>query len=472
MATVLANIGFRVLPAMAALVLGACASLPKEQPDPPPEVPEQFSVSGDEAAPDRWWRAFEDPQLNALVTRALDENLTLQASYQRLLQARAAADRQGAALFPSLDASAGAERQESDTAETTRFNAGLSASYEVDLWGRIRSLTEAQQQRAVASLADYQAAAITLSGEITTTWFQLLEQRSQLQLAEQQLDINRKLLTLIETRFGVGQSGSADVLRQRQLVAASLERLGEIAAESRVLEHQLAVLLGQPPGGARIPPETGLPALPPLPQTGVPAALIQRRPDIEQAWRLVLAADQEVAAAIANRFPRFSIEASVRSQSTDASELFNDWLTTLAGNLVMPLVDGGQRRAEVRRTRAVLEERLRQYGQEVITAIQEVEDALARELQRRQRLESLQTRIRLSEAAYRQLRTRYLNGAVSYLEVLNALQEQQDLQRTLLTSRQQLLAARVALYRALAGGLELPGDTTPRDANATENDPA
>lgn len=462
---------YRALPLIAVLLLAGCATR-TESPDATPSLPESFSDSGQRAMSDSWWQSFDDRQLDRLVDRALEDNLSLRASYQRLQQARAVADRQGAALFPSLDANAGAERQESDTSESTTFSAGLSASYEVDLWGRVQSLTDAEKLRASATLADYQAAAISLSGEIANTWFQLLEQRAQHELAERQLETNRNVLTVIETRFGMGQSGSADVLRQRQLVSSSRQRLDDIEGDIGVLEHQLAVLLGQSPGRAGLPDGGTLPAVPPLPETGVPAALVQRRPDLQQAWRLVQAADQDLAAAISNRFPRLSIDASFSSQASDASDLFDNWLASLAGNLVAPLVDGGERRAEVRRSEAVVDELVNEYGQAVLTAVQEVEDALVREQQQRRRLESLKNRVRLADTTYRQLRNRYLNGAVSYIEVLDALREQQDLQRTLLTTRQQLLTSRVALYRALAGSIDIPEDTETIKDNRTENDQA
>jgi len=461
----------RLLLMIAVLLLTACAT-PQEPPQAPVELPAAFTRTGQPATPDSWWQSFDDEQLDRLVIRAMAGNLSLQASYQRLLQARAVADRQGAALFPSLDATAGAERQESDTTDTETFSAGLSASYEVDLWGRVQSLTEAEELRVSASLADYQAAEVSLSGEIANTWFQLVEQRAQLALAQTQLATNQKVLTVIESRFATGQSGSADVLRQRQLVSASQERLSNIAGDIGVLEHQLALLLGESPGRGNLPVDDTLPALPPLPDTGIPAELLQRRPDLRRAWWLVQAADEDVAAAISNRFPRFSIEASVTSQATDASDLFDNWLATLAGNLLVPLVDGGQRRAEVRRSRAVVEELVQEYGQAVLTAIQEVEDALVRERQQSRRLESLEDQIRLADTTYRQLRNQYLNGAVSYIEVLTALQDKQDLQRTRLTTQQQLLTSRVNLYRALAGRIEIADSIENRQNESTENNEA
>ena len=465
---------------LAVLLLAACVT-PQETPTQPVELPPAFSRSGQLAVSDAWWTVFEDRELNRLVRNALDGNLGLRASYQRLRQARAVADRQRAGLFPTLDASAGAERQESDSRGATIFNpgrrasdntfsAGLSASYEVDLWGRVQSLSDAEALRASATLADYQAAAISLSGEITNSWFQLVEQRAQRALAETQLETNQNVLTVIESRFAAGQGGSADVLRQRQLVSASRERLNGIAGEISVLQHQLAVLLGQSPGQANLPDSESLPSLPPLPDTGIPADLVQRRPDLQQAWQLVRAADQDVAAAISNRFPRISVEASFSSQANDASDLFDNWLATLAGNLLAPLVDGGQRRAEVRRSEAALEALIQEYGQAVLTAIREIEDALAREQQQKRSLESLKEQIRYADTAYRQLRNQYLNGAVSYIEVLNALKDRQELQRSILNTRQQLLTSRVALYRAIAGRIE---DTqTPNTVETKESNEA
>lgn len=459
----------RLLVLMLPVLLAGCASSP-ELPEPAAELSDSFSRSGDEPLNDHWWQAFGDDSLDRLVNQALTENFNLAASYQRLLQARATADRQAAGLLPSVEASLGAERQESENTRTDTFRAGLSASYEVDLWGRVQALTEAERLRAEASRADYLAAAVSLSGEIANTWFRLVEQRAQRQLAQEQLQTNLDLLTLIETRFSAGQSGSADVLRQRQLVSSSRERLGTITGDIGVLENQLSVLVGQSPRQATLPEAARFPQLPPLPETGVPAELVQRRPDVQQTWRVVQAADKDLAAAISNRFPRLSLEASINNQTDDASKLFDNWLATLAGNLVMPLVDGGQRQAEVTRSRALMNQRIQEYRQAVLVAIQEVEDALVQERQQQQRLSRLDQQIELAKASYRQLRTRYLNGAVSYIEVLNALKEQQDLQRTRLTARQQLLNARVALYRALAGGIERPENATQWPNDSMENE--
>lgn len=454
-----------------AVLITGCSSQPRIT-ENTPELASAFSRSGSLQPSNQWWHAFDDAELNRLMAQALDGNLSLKASYQRLLQARAAADRQAAGLFPTLDANLGADRRESESSSTDRFSAGLSASYEVDLWGRVQSLSQAESQRALASEADYEAAAISLSGEIASYWFELVEQQAQRALAQQQLEVNRNLLTVIETSFSAGQAGAADVLRQRQLVSSSEEQLTNLAGDISVLQNQLTVLLGRAPIRDSFPDKEMLPELPPLPDTGVPGELVQRRPDVQQAWRLVQAADRDLAAAISNRFPRLSLEASVSDEAANAGELFDDWLVTLAGNLLLPVIDGGERRAAVTSAEAGLQERVQEYRQTVLVAIQEVEDALARERQLQERLASLERQIELSDASYQQLRRRYLNGAVSYTDVLGALRDQQDLQRTRLTARRQLLNYRVALYRALAGPIKPPVPESPTPTQRSEKDQA
>jgi outer membrane protein TolC len=241
------------------LVLAACAGQPPSS-SPPVATPELFSRSGEAAAPQQWWVAFDDAALNRLVDRALGANLDLQAAYQRLNQARAVRARQEAGLFPSLEARAGAERRDDGDSETDLFSAGLAAEYELDLWGRVRAQADAEAFRVAASGADYQAAALSLAAEVANTWFELLTQRTQQELASAQLDTNRDVLSLIRARFGIGESASADVLRQRQLVEASREQLLTVQARTRVLEHQLAVLLGEPPKGVVFPDDGTLPA--------------------------------------------------------------------------------------------------------------------------------------------------------------------------------------------------------------------
>ncbi len=425
----------------------------------PVEVSEPFSKTGTEEAPARWWTAFEDPQLNILVDTALQSNFNLEVAWHRLMAAQAVVDRESSSFFPTVEANLQGEisqpqRAFEDFQQNRSFQIGLSSGYELDLWGRIRSSVQAERFRMHASRTDYQAAAITLSAEIVRTWYQLAEAKSQLALVEEQIETNQQVLVLIRNRFGSGQIRGVDILRQRQLLESTREQKTYVESRIQVLEHQLAVLRGRVPQEEIDYPDRQLPSLPPLPETGIPVELIQRRPDVQTAFNLLQAADQELAAAISNRYPRVSLSLSYSTAVNDTDELFRDWAYSLAGNLLAPIFYGGELKAEMNRAEAVKQQRIYEYGQTVLLAFQEVEDALIQEEKQLESIQIIEEQIRLARQTIDQLRLEYLNGLSEYLDVLTALDQEQQLRRDLLTAKLTLLEYRIALYRALAGGFE------------------
>lgn len=446
-------------------VCGGCASRPQEMTSPV-DLPEAFSSSGAVAAPDRWWTAFDQPELDRLVGRALESNLDLEVAWHRLREARAVARRESSALYPAVDGFADARWRRPEAANGDDVSLGLAAAYEVDLWGRIGSAAEAGRLRAEASRADYRAAALSIAAEVTRTWLAVVETRDQIALLDHQVEANRNVLASLEVRFSSGLIRAVDVLRQRQLVEATEEQ--RIAQRGRlaVLEHLLSVLLGQAPGSVTAADAPGLPPLPPLPDTGVPVELVQRRPDVESAYRRLQAADRDLAAAVAARYPRLTVTASVSTADDDATDLFDDWLRSIAGGLLAPLFRGGELAAEADRTEAVRAGLLAEYGQATLTALAEVEDALALESAQLERVASLKRQVALSEASTSRLEAQYLNGFAEFIDVLVAQTSEQRLRRDLLAARRQLLEHRVALYRALAGGFETPRESGARSASA------
>lgn len=418
-----------------------------------------FSASGKQALPERWWETFADPSLNQLVERALSENLTLQKAWARLDQARAVARKAGADIWPQLNAEAGfsstRSSNNSQTSTEQNYSLGLAASFEIDLWGRISSSREAARLDSLGSLESLKTAALTLTAQIASTWFQLLEQTEQIELLEQQMDTNLKTLELVTLQFRTGQVGIADLLQQRQVVESRRGALSLATAQQQVLQNQLAVLLGEPPVQFRQPKLSRLGTLPPLPATGLQSDLLERRPDIREAWLRLQATDQRIASAVAERFPRLSLTARTSTSGEDMNDLFDNWLATLTANLLAPIIDGGRRQAEVDRTQAVAEEALHAYGQAVLEALAEVEDALVQEQRQVEYLASLNRQLELAEQATERIRERYLNGAENYQRVLTSLLSEQQLQRTRLSARSDLFANRIKLCRALAGGWEM-----------------
>jgi outer membrane protein, multidrug efflux system len=406
----------------------------------------------------RWWEDFNDPQLNDLIQEALGHNFSLQQSLARLRQAQALAVGSGAALYPELDLAAGAssERRQGDATESVEsYSLGLTGSYEIDLWGRIRSQRQAALISAAASREDLNTAAITLSANIVTRWIDIISQRMQKQLLAQQLDANQTLLELVELRFRKSLASAVDVFQQRQLVEQSRAQLPLVEQSERRLLNELALLLGRTPFSlpqirAR---SFEIPTDPPA--AGIPTQLLANRPDIRAAARRLEAADWNVAAARADRLPKISLSAEAAYQADKLSLLLDNWLTRLAASMTAPLLDGRRRASEVQRLQAVVVENLAAYRQTVLIAIREVEDALVDEAKLREHLAGLRAQLEAAQNALNEARRRYRNGLSDYLPVLTQLLTVQGLERTQIQRRADLLTARVNLYRSLGGASPL-----------------
>lgn len=420
----------------------------------PTEAPPPFSPSGEVDVQDRWWTSFEDPALDRQINIAFDGSFALEAAVQRLRAARALTRREASDLWADVNGIVDVEKTFAPGEDRANIALGLDAAYQVDLWGQIESRVEAERLRASATHADYRAVALTLSAEIARAWFSLIEAHAQLVLLEVQLESNRKGVEAIEARFGQGQARSADILRQRQLVESTLEQAVIVRSRIEVLEHQLAVLQGRPPQKAEYDPGAELPPLPPLPAAGLPSDLLLRRPDVRREFLALQAADRDLAAAISAQYPRISLSASVTSIAESPENIFRDWFVSLGGQLIAPLLDGGQRRAEVDRTAALVRLRFTEYGQTVLIAFQEVEDNLARERYLLERIERLNAQLDLARQASERLLEQYLIGDADYLNVLSATTAEQRLQREALSARLDLVLVRIGLYLALAGGFD------------------
>lgn len=434
-------------------------------------TPEEFSQSGDEVLKERWWFSFKDPALNDQMNQAFEGNFVLASAMDRLRAARAVARRQASDLFPDVNGINTIETSFNPGPNVTTHIWGLDAAYQVDVWGQIRYRIYAERYRAAATREDYLAVALTLSAEIARNWFALVEARAQLELLDEQFQTNRTGLELQEARFGQGLIRSPDVLRQRQLVESTLEQVAIVKSQVEVLEHELAVLLGRMPQNASFDTGAELPELPPLPETGLACELLQRRPDVKRDWLAFVAADRDLAAAITDQYPRISLTGSVLNVAQSPETVFRDWFVTIGGQIVAPLIDGGQRKAEVYRTGAVVRERFNNYGQTMLIAFREVEDALAREKYQRERLEHLNAQVEWARLSSEQLREQYLIGDTDYLSVLTSVTAEQRLQRETLSARLDLILIRIGLYLSLAGGFEPTPQGMPIQAFQVELSP-
>jgi NodT family efflux transporter outer membrane factor (OMF) lipoprotein len=419
-------------------------------------MPDSFSIKDSTRDPNkRWWEKIGDEQLNGFVDEALSGNQTLFSYWARLEKAQAQARKSGADLKPSMAGVADASYTKVQTGDEGRENenyaVGLVASYEVDLWGRVRATHESAFLEAEASREDLNAAAMTVAAEVTDRWVAILSQRLQRQLLEQQLLTNKTYLDLVELRFRRALASALDVFQQRQLVERVKAQLPLIEMQERMLVNQLAVLLGRMPSRAPRISRQELPVLDTAPAAGLPVELLQNRPDIAAALRRLEATDQDLAAASADRLPALRLTGSAAYESDELEELFDNWIVNLAASLTAPIIDGGRRRAEVDINKAAVQQQLAEYRQVVLSAVREVEDALIRETKLRQHIAALETQLQAAQNALDEAGTRYVNGLNDYLPVLTQLLSVQNLEIDLIQRHEDLLVARISLYRAIGG---------------------
>ncbi|HDZ14278.1 hypothetical protein LCGC14_1156570 [marine sediment metagenome] len=417
---------------------------------------QEFRYTGTEVLEEKWWTAFEDEQLNSMIDSAMRSNFDLAATWQQFRAAKAVVVREAGIKWPQIETSAQTALNfpENDFRGGENTQLGLSASYEVDLWGRIRTAVQAEKFRADASLYDYQTAAISLSAEIATAWYQLLAAKKQLKITDTQITTNENIIKLIRSRFVGGQIRAVDILRQVQLLESTKEQRIIFTTDVQLLENRLAVLLGRQPQNRLETDSNELPELPALPQAGLPLELVRRRPDLQQSYALLLAADRDMASAVRNRYPRLELTARGQLRANNFANLFDNWAYSLAGNILGPLFYGRQLSAEADRNEAIKQQRLYAYGQTTLEAFEEVENGLIQDQMQKERVENIGRQLELAEKSNQQLRIEFLNGFSPYLDVLIGLDGEQQLQRDYVTAQSEQIQIRIALYRSLAGGFE------------------
>ncbi len=438
------------------MVLGGCHTPQPREVSPVFELPQEFSAYGDEPMPEQWWISLNDSSLNAVIDEALAENFSIRSTWDRLTQAEQTAIKAGASLFPSVTYQAGAERlrlrSSGTVGYTSDYSAGLGAAYEVDLWNRVHSARQAVLLDAEIARDNVSAAAMTLTSTIAKTWFQLAEAKLQEDIIHRQIQTNERILEVIKLQFRQGLVGAADVFSQQQLIQSGRGQLILVQEDITLLQHQLSILMGRTPASWWGSQPIELTPLEQLPQIDVPAVVIQRRPDVMSAYRAVQAADLRTASAIADQYPAISLSARAETSAAKITDLFDDWLGNLAVNLSGPLFDAGSRSAEVRRSQAVVSEKLNVYSQSVLEALKETEDAIYQESYQREYVESLQKQLTLAQHVHERTYQKYLKGQLDYIRVLTALVTMQNLERNELSARRVLIERRIDLCRSIAGG--------------------
>ena len=299
-------------------------------------------------------------------------------------------------------------------------------------------------------MEDWRDARLLLSAAIAERYFEIKEQQRQLEVLRAQIDINESLLKLTTLRYGQGQASIVDVLQQREQLDGTKARVPEAEARWGALGYQLDVLLGTVPGSGGRKWDSTIASPPPLPEVGIPATLLADRPDLRASRLRVMAIDQEIGQAVAAQFPRLRIGLGVDWRGDPS---FGDAIESAFADLAVPLFAGGERRAEVTRRKAEMDEALADYAELFLEAIIEVESTLLLERKLRERLLLVEAQLQSAQRLLTEARNRYSQGLTDYLPVFTSLIIVQNLEREIVSARRGVLSARVGLHRALGGPL-------------------
>ncbi|MBP6544726.1 MAG: efflux transporter outer membrane subunit [Piscinibacter sp.] len=444
---------------LAASALSGCMQLAPRYERPAAPVPATFpnatSVPSGTAAADLTWQDyFADPALRALIELALKNNRDLRVAVLNIEAVRAQYQLRRADQLPTLNAGLTASRAPGTGGNNvSAYSAGLSvAAYEVDLFGRVRSLTDSAAAQVLASEESRRVVQISLIASVANQYLALAADEELLDLTLRTLDTREQSLKLTQLRFDNGAASELDLRQAQTLAEAARVTLAQQRRQRELDRNALALLLGQAlPEWPAAPGRVSAIALADVP-AGVPSEVLLRRPDVAQAEQQLVAANASIGAARAAFWPRITLTASAGTASTQLSDLFKDGAWSFAAQLLQPIFDAGRNRANLAVAEVQRDIAVAQYERAIQAAFRDVADALAGRATLDDQVRATQAQADAEQARYRLSELRFRNGVSSSLELLDAERSLFAVQQAVVQTQLALLQNRVSTYRALGGG--------------------
>ena len=414
------------------------------------------STPADDAPRGAWWTIYHDATLDQLEAGVAVSNQNIQAAVAAYAEAQAVVAAARAGLFPSLSTSPAFKRAtaaSNGAVIANSYSLPLTASWDADVWGKIRRTVESDQAGAEASAGDLASATLSAQAQLAVDYFQLRSQDQLIGLLESAVTAYGQSLRISRNQYQVGVAARADVAQaetQLHTTEASLINAHILRGQ---LEHAIAVLVGQAPADFSLPPAP-LSAAAPVPPVGVPSTLLERRPDIAASERRVAAANANIGVAKAAYFPDLSLSATLGYASPTAGDLFKtaNRIWSFGPTAAQALYDGGLRNAQMDQASAQWDQSVATYRQTVLTAFQQVEDALTSLKVLEQESDAAAAAVQSAREAERLILNQYQAGTVAYTSVVTAQTAALTDEQTALTVRQNRLVASVNLVQALGGG--------------------
>ncbi len=453
----------------AAVFLSGCAVGPNyEKPDTTEITPAawrwQTAAPRDAAPRGEWWTVFRDADLNHLEARALAGNQNLKAGIARVDQARANARGVAAEFAPDIRLNGGVKREQTSgnlpspvpvTIPESRyntFNSGFDLSYEIDFWGKVRRKWESAKATAAASEADFHSMLLTLTGDVAVNYFALRAADAELAALRRTITIRERAFDITNQKFNAGTVGQIDLARSKTEVSTAKAELADVLRQRRETADTLALLCGEPATNFNLP-ERPLNLTPPAIPAGIPADLLERRPDIASAEREVAARNADIGVAKAAYFPSIRLTGNGGTLSKESGDLFSadSKVWSIGPSLSLPVTGYALIGANVRRTKAAREEAIANYRQAVLTAVKDVETSLAQIRYRREQEVAQNAALESSTTAADLIRTQYEGGTVGQLDLLESERTRLLVERQSAQLSAQRLIATVRLIKALGG---------------------
>jgi multidrug efflux system outer membrane protein len=429
----------------------------------------------------QFWKQFNDATLDKLVDDSLDANHDLRIALGRLTEARAARRQALFDLAPTVTAAGGYQKQGIPQVQSpvganytaSYYDAGFDASWELDLFGRVRRGVEASRAELQGAEANLHDAQVSVIAEVARTYFELRGEQNQLAVAKRNVQNQEDTLRVVSARLDAGRGTELDTSRAQAQLSTTLSTIDPLeAAVSRSI-HRLGVLTGRDPNALQnlLSPPQDLPLLPQIAAVGDPATLLRRRPDIRVAERQLAASTARIGVAVGDLFPKVTFTGNFGYAAQNLGSLGEapTRMFLIGPSISWAALDLGRVRARVAGARAQTDTALAQYEQTVLRALEETENSLVTHARTRGQLAHAADAAQQSATAARLARVRYEGGVVDFLEVLDAERTQLEAEDRLAQSRTDAVTSLVAVYKALGGGWE--GAPSPRYTQANEPDP-
>lgn len=409
----------------------------------------------------KWWTTLGDPDLSDLMERAMAGNLDLKIAQARIREARGRRGIAEAGLFPSLNlgGSATVSRGSEDIGSGQRrelYRTGFDASWEVDVFGGVRRSIEAAQGDLEASAADYQDVLVSLFAEVALNYVEARMFQTQLQVAEENLKAQAETLQLTEWRFAAGLVSSLDVEQAKTNLESTRSQLPKLRSDIEAAKNRLAILLGVFPGAlqAQLAARKPIPEAPLEVAVGVPAEVLRRRPDVRRAERQLAAQTARIGVATADLYPKFSLPGSIGLEALSANHLFSagNRAWSLVGSFAWTVFKGGAIRQNIEVQNALQEQALNQYESTILTALEDVENALVAYAEEQDRRDTLTEATQAAQRAAELAREQYASGLIDFQAVLDSERSVLSFQDQLAQSKGQVTSNVISLYKALGGG--------------------